>query len=465
MSSNGIGRAAAGMRKVCLLFLLLIGAWNCVICHGNPVDDICIAKPRDIPVNPMCIYRSPTKKATDEDGLEKKVPEATNRRVWELSKANSQFATTFYQHLADSKNDNDNIFLSPLSISTAFAMAKLGACNDTLKQLMEVFKFDTISEKTSDQIHFFFAKLNCRLYRKANKSSNLVAANRLFGDKSLTFNETYQDISEVVYGAKLQPLDFKENAEPSRMTINNWVANKTEGRIKDVIPQGAINELTALVLVNTIYFKGLWKSKFSPENTREEKFYKADGQSCSVFMMYQEGKFKYKRVAEGTQVLELPFKGDDITMVLILPKPEKSLAKVERELTPELLQEWLDELTETMLVVHMPRFRTEDSFSLKEQLQDMGLVDLFNPDKAQLPGIVAEGRNDLYVSDAFHKAFLEVNEEGSEAAASTAVVIAGRSLNPNRVTFKANRPFLVLIREVALNTIIFMGRVANPCMN
>lgn len=128
-------------RKVRLLSLLLISAWGCVICHGNPVDDICIAKPRDIPVNPMCIYRSPSKKATEEDGQESKVPkipEATNRRVWELSKANSQFATTFYQHLADSKNDNDNIFLSPLSISTAFAMTKLGACNDTLKQLMEV---------------------------------------------------------------------------------------------------------------------------------------------------------------------------------------------------------------------------------------------------------------------------------------------------------------------------------------
>ncbi|XP_055480359.1 antithrombin-III [Psammomys obesus] len=465
MYSKGIGRAAAGERKVCLLSLLLIGAWGCVICRGSPVDDVCIAKPRDIPVNPMCIYRSPAKKATEEDGLEQKVPEATNRRVWELSKANSRFATTFYQHLADSKNDNDNIFLSPLSISTAFAMTKLGACNNTLKQLMEVFKFDTISEKTSDQIHFFFAKLNCRLYRKANKSSNLVSANRLFGDKSLTFNETYQDISEIVYGAKLQPLDFKENSEQSRLTINSWVANKTEGRIKDVIPQGAIDELTALVLVNTIYFKGLWKSKFSPENTRKEQFYKADGQSCQVPMMYQEGKFRYRRVAEGTQVLELPFKGDDITMVLILPKAEKSLAKVERELSPELLQEWLDELSEVLLVVHMPRFRTEDSFSLKEQLQDMGLVDLFSPEKSQLPGIVTEGRDDLYVSDAFHKAFLEVNEEGSEAAASTSVVIAGRSLNPNRVTFKANRPFLVLIREVALNTIIFMGRVANPCVN
>ncbi|XP_021121059.1 antithrombin-III isoform X2 [Heterocephalus glaber] len=452
-------------KKVSLLSVLLIGLWGSVACQGNPVEDICVAKPRDIPVNPMCIYRFPEKKATEDEASEKKIPEATNRRVWELSKANSRFATTFYQHLADSKNDNDNIFLSPLSISTAFAMTKLGACNDTLKQLMEVFKFDTISEKTSDQIHFFFAKLNCRLYRKANKSSKLVSANRLFGDKSLTFNETYQDISEVVYGAKLQPLDFKENAELSRKTINKWVANKTEGRITDVIPNGAIDEFTILVLVNTIYFKGLWKSRFSPENTREELFYKANGETCSASMMYQEGKFQYRRVAEGTQVLELPFKGDDITMVLILPGPEKSLAKVERDLTPEVLQEWLDDLAEAMLVVHMPRFRVEDGFSLKERLQDMGLVDLFDPEKSKLPGIVAEGRDDLYVSDAFHKAFLEVNEEGSEAAASTGIVIAGRSLNPNRVTFKANRPFLVLIREVALNTIIFMGRVANPCAN
>ncbi|XP_011359590.1 antithrombin-III isoform X2 [Pteropus vampyrus] len=464
MVPSGRGTAAAGKRRAHLLSLLLFGLWGCVTCHWHPVEDICTAKPRDIPVNPMCIYRSPEKKATEDEGSDQKVPEATNRRVWELSKANSHFATTFYQHLADSKNDNDNIFLSPLSISTAFAMTKLGACNNTLKQLMEVFKFDTISEKTSDQIHFFFAKLNCRLYRKANKSSELVSANRLFGDKSLTFNETYQDISELVYGAKLQPLDFKENAESSRVTINQWISNKTEGRITDVIPRDAINELTVLVLVNTIYFKGLWKSKFSPENTRLESFNRVDKEDCQAPMMYQEGKFRYRRVAEGTQVLELPFKGDDIAMTLILPKPEKSLAKVERELTPEVLQEWLDQLAETLLVAHVPRFRIEDSFSVKEQLQDMGLVDLFSPEKAKLPGIVAEGRNDLFVSDAFHKAFLEVNEEGSEAAASTAIAIAGRSLNHNRVTFKANRPFLVLIREVALNTIIFMGRVANPCV-
>ncbi|XP_005374933.1 PREDICTED: antithrombin-III [Chinchilla lanigera] len=456
---------ASGRRQLCLLGVLLAGLCGGAAGQGSPVEDICVAKPRDVPVSPMCIYRFPDKNATEEEGGEQKIPEATNRRVWELSKANSRFATTFYQHLADCKNDTDNIFLSPLSISTAFAMTKLGACNDTLKQLMEVFKFDTISEKTSDQVHFFFAKLNCRLYRKANKSSKLVSANRLFGDKSLTFNETYQDISEVVYGAKLQPLDFKAHAEQSRETINKWVANKTEGRITDVIPKGTINELTVLVLVNTIYFKGLWKSRFNPESTREEPFHKASEETCSVSMMYQEGKFRYRRVAEGTQLLELPFKGDDITMVLILPRPEKSLAKVERELTPEVLQEWLDLLAETMLEVHMPRFRVEDGFSLKERLQDMGLVDLFDPKKAHLPGITTEDQADLYVSDAFHKAFLEVNEEGSEAAGATGIVMAGRSLNPSKVTFKANRPFLVLIREVALNTIIFMGRVANPCVN
>lgn len=141
-----------------------------------------------------------------------------------------------------------------------------------------------------------------------------------------------------------------------------------------------------MILPSDIIFQGLWKFKFSPENTRKEPFFKADSESCSASMMYQEGRFRFRRVSEGTQVLELPFKGDDITMVLILPTLEKGLAKVEQELSPEVLQEWLDALVETMLVVHMPRFRIEDSFSVKEQLQDMGLVDLFSPDKSRLPG-------------------------------------------------------------------------------
>ncbi|XP_018411061.1 PREDICTED: antithrombin-III [Nanorana parkeri] len=429
--------------------------------------DICIAKPKDIPLNPMCIYRkevSEVEEKQKEDSPPEKIPEGTNPRVWELSKANARFAIDFFKVLADSKTNSDNLFISPLSISQAFTMAKLGSCDNTLKELMQVFHFDQVSTKSSDQIHFFFAKLNCRLYRKANKSSELISANRLFGEKSLTFNETYQEISEAVYGAKLWPLNFKEKPGQSRETINNWVANKTEKRITDVIPEGAITADTILVLVNAIYFKGFWKSKFDSRNTIMEPFHvPGKTQPTEVPMMYQGDKFPYGSYKEDSvEVLEMPYKGNDITMVLVLPSEGTPLETVEQGLSLEKLSEWLGQMREINLDVHVPRFRMEDSISLKQNLEKMGLKDLFDPNVARLPGIIAGGRSDLYVSDAFHKAFLEVNEEGSEAAASSAVIITGRSFPLRRISFKANRPFLVFIREVAINAIIFMGRVANP---
>ncbi|OCT85070.1 hypothetical protein XELAEV_18023232mg [Xenopus laevis] len=454
------------MYLLSLLLLSLLGSAYLQPQHA----DICLAKPKDIPLTPMCVYRKPLEVVETEEKekepttQEQKVPESTNPRVYELSQANAKFAIAFYKNLADSKRDKENIFMSPLSISQAFTMAKLGACNNTLKQLMEVFHFDTVSERASDQIHYFFAKLNCRLFRKANKSSELVSVNRLFGEKSLTFNETYQDISEIVYGAKLWPLNFRDKPELSREIINNWVSNKTEKRITDVIPKDAITPDTVLVLINAIYFKGLWKSKFNSENTKMDQFHPAENSNCLTATMYQEGTFRYGSFKDdGVQVLELPYKGDDITMVLVLPSQETPLTTVEQNLTLEKLGNWLQKSRELQLSVYLPRFRVEDSFSVKEKLQEMGLVDLFDPNSAKLPGIIAGGRTDLYVSDAFHKAFLEVNEEGSEAAASTAVILTGRSLNLNRIIFRANRPFLVFIREVAINAILFMGRVANPC--
>nr|XP_028588153.1 antithrombin-III [Podarcis muralis] len=460
-------KAPGRRRKMQLPLLLLICLLSAVTPHHHLVKDVCTAKPKDIPVNPMCIYRNPDKKAQEAAAsgpIQENLPSSTNPRVWELSKANSRFAALFYKKLTSSRNADENIFLSPLSISTAFAMTKLGACGNTLQQLMEVFQFDTISEKTSDQIHFFFAKLNCRLYKKANKSSELVSANRLFGEKSFSFNETYQNVSEVVYGAKLWPLNFKEKPELSRALINDWVANKTEMLIKNVIPEGGIDALTVLVLVNTIYFKGHWKSKFELENTNVEPFYRTGSGRCPVPTMYQEATFKHASIASSkVQVLELPYKGDDITMVLILPFAQTPLAEVEQGLTAEKLEGWLNALREVSISVHLPRFRVEDSFSLKEKLQQMGLTDLFRPEDANLPGIISGARRDVFVSEAFHKASLEVNEEGSEAAASTAVMIAGRSFPLNKLVFNANRPFMVLIREVAINAILFLGRVANPC--
>ncbi|KAM3915623.1 antithrombin-III [Leptodactylus fuscus] len=450
-----------------LLPLLLCGLLG-LVSSQTQHPDICLAKPKDIPLNPMCIYRKEVveteQQQTKDAAPPERIPENTNPRVWELSKANSRFAMDLFKMVADSKTDTENLFMSPLSISQAFTMAKLGACDNTLKQLMEVFHFDEVSEKASDQIHFFFAKLNCRLYRKANKSSELISTNRLFGEKSLTFNQTYQDISEAVYGAKLWPLNFKEQAEGSRQTINNWVANKTEKRITDVIPEGAITADTILVLVNVIYFKGLWKSKFDPKNTEKADFFvPGRTEPCEVPTMYQESKFRYGFYPEdAVQVLELTYKGDDISMVLILPTEGTSLSTVEQALTLEKFSEWLHNTQEVEMAVHLPRFRIEDSFSVKEKLQKLGLVDLFDPLTARLPGIVSDGRTDLVVTDAFHKAFLEVNEEGSEATAASTVVIAGRSFGPRKTTFRANRPFLVLIREIGLNAILFMGRVSDP---
>ncbi|XP_033476658.1 antithrombin-III [Epinephelus lanceolatus] len=427
--------------------------------------DICNAKPKDLALEPRCIYRSPDPDGPEDPTLTpEQVPESTNPRVWELSKANSRFALSLYKQLALSKTPNSNIFMSPISISTAFAMTKLGACNETLRQIMEVFEFDTIKEKTSDQVHFFFAKLNCRLYRKKDETTELISANRLFGDKSLIFNETYQNISETVYGAKLLPLNFKENPEKARITINNWISNKTENLIQDTLPAGVLDSNTVLVLVNTIYFKGQWKSKFDKDNVYVSDFQVSDSQTCSVTMMYQETKFRYRHFPnDQVQLLEMPYRGDDITMVIILPSKETTLRKVEESLTLDKLTSWFDEMTETTVAVNIPRFRVEDSFSVKEKLKAMGLTDLFTSEKASLPGMLEDGSDGLHISDAFHKAFLEVNEEGSEAAAATAVVAIGRSMNLDREIFLADRPFLLLIRESTINAMLFTARVANPC--
>ncbi|KAL1023186.1 hypothetical protein UPYG_G00037440 [Umbra pygmaea] len=445
-------------------FLWILGLLLPLLLISQASKDICNAKPKDMPLEPRCVYRSPEEDASTADTELEKVPEHTNPRVWELSKANSLFALALFKQLAKDKPNEANIFMSPISISTAFAMTKLGACNNTLKQIMNVFQFDTIKEKTSDQVHFFFAKLNCRLYRKKDKTTELISANRLFGEKSLSFSESYQNISELVYGAKLMPLNFKEKPELSRVAINDWIANKTENRIQNTLPEGSLDSNTVLVLVNTIYFKGQWKNKFDKKDIFKADFHVSKSKTCPVSMMYQETKFRYGRFTEDkVQLLELPYLGDDITMVLILPLKDTPLSEVEENLDMKKLIGWLHNLKETTVSVQLPRFRIEDSFSLKEKLQAMGLQDLFSPMDASLPGILEDDANALYISEAYHKAFLEVNEEGSEAAAVTAVVAVGRSINFNREVFVANRPFLLLIRESSINTLVFTGRVADPC--
>ncbi|KAJ4943388.1 hypothetical protein JOQ06_005890 [Pogonophryne albipinna] len=402
-------------------WLLVLALMPLVTIAYNP--DICGAKPRDLHLEPRCVYRSPEptsdptadpEPTSDSEPTSDPVPESTNPRVWELSKANGRFALALHKQLALSKSPEENIFMSPISISTSFAMTKLGACNETLRQIME---------------------LNCRLYRKKDKTTALISANRLFGDKSLVFDEMYQNISEAMYGSKLLPLNFKENPEQARVSINSWISNQTENLIQDTLPPAALDSNTILVLVNTIYFKGEWKNKFDKENVYKSDFHVSESRSCSVSQMYQETRFS----------------------------KETTLSRVEEGLDLKKLTHWMDGMEEKTVAVHIPRFRLEDSFSLKDKLQAMGLTDLFSSEKASLPGMLEDGGEGLHISDAFHKAFLEVNEEGSEAAAATGVVAVGRSINFDREVFHVNRPFLLLIREKSINALLFTARVADPC--
>ncbi|XP_061539582.1 antithrombin-III isoform X2 [Phycodurus eques] len=441
------------------LFLLSVLS----LASGAAPEDPCAIKAKDVAPEPRCVYRVPEGDAPD-DATDDRAPRATNPRVWELSAANARFALSLYRQVALGRTPDTNLFLSPLGVSVAFSMTKLAACGRTLEEIVKVLELDSVSEKTSDRVHFYFARLLCRLRRRKDASDRLLVANRLFVDRSLRLDAAYQNISRRVYGADVMALDFRGEPEASRAAINAWVANETKNHIRDALPAGAVRADAVLVLVNSIYFKGRWLNEFHRDDVYAARFHVDAGRSCSVRMMFQENKFRYARLPERRlQLLEMEYRGRDVALTLLLPDRGDTLARVEAELELPTLSAWLDKMAETTVSVHLPRFRLEESLRLKEALNALGLRRVFSPQNASLPGLLADGGEGVYVSDAFHKAFLEVNELGSEASASSAAVASGRSIKLDAQVFVADRPFLLLIRETALNAVLFVGRVARPC--
>ncbi|XP_061680942.1 antithrombin-III isoform X2 [Syngnathoides biaculeatus] len=443
------------------LFLLSVLSLASVSVPGDP----CAFKAKDVAPEPRCVYRAPEGDAPD-DATDEPAPQATNPRVWELSAANARFALSLYRQVAFGRTPDTNLFLSPLGVSVAFSMTKLAACGHTLEEITKVLQLDSVSDKTSDRVHFYFAKLLCRLRRRKDASARLLVANRLFGDRTLRLDAAYQNVSRRVYGADVMALDFRGDPEASRAAINAWVANETKNHIRDALPAGAIGEDAVLVLVNSIYFKGRWQNEFHRDDVYVARFHVDAGRRCSVRMMYQENKFRYARLPERRlRLLEMDYRGRDVALTLLLPDEGNALAQVEAELELPTLNAWLDKMAETTVSVHLPRFRLEESVGLKEALNALGLRSVFSPQNASLPGLLADGGEGVYISDAFHKAFLEVNELGSEASASSAAVASGRSIDLDAEVFAADRPFLLLIRETALDAVLFVGRVARPCQS
>ncbi|XP_011829551.1 PREDICTED: serpin B4 isoform X1 [Mandrillus leucophaeus] len=387
-----------------------------------------------------------------------------------LSEANTKFMFDLFQQFR--KSQKNNTFYSPISITTALGMVLLGAKDNTAQQINKVLHFDQVPENTTEKaathhvdrsgnVHHQFQKLLTEL-NKSTDAYELKIANKLFGEKTFQFLQEYLDAIKKFYQTSVESVDFAKAPEESRKKINSWVESQTNEKIKNLFPDRSIGNDTTLVLVNAIYFKGQWQNKFNKENTKEENFWPNKNTYKSVQMMRQNKSFNFALLEDvQAKVLEIPYKGRDLSMIVLLPNEINGLQKLEEKLTAEKLLEWtsLQNMREAHVDLHLPRFKVEESYDLKDTLRNMGMVDLFNGD-ADLSGMT--GSRGLTVSKVLHRAFVEVTEEGAEAAAATAVVTGFTSPLLTNEEFHCNHPFLFFIRQNKTNSILFFGRFSSP---
>ncbi|MDI9632520.1 MAG: serpin family protein [Methanolinea sp.] len=423
-----------------LLAVAVIGAVLAAGCTGPA------RQPGQIPSGEA----SPSPPAPQVVGPEETVVEANNR-----------FAFDLFARLANDGEYRDrNIFFSPFSLSSALAITYEGARGETADEIRSVFHFP----ENRSAMRAGFARINAALNARP-AAYTLRTANALWAEKTYAFLPDYIDTAERYYGARTTNLDFGNSPEESRATINGWVEEQTENRIRDLVPRGAIDHNTILVVTNAIFFKGTWRKQFDKEMTADAEFRMADGRTVLVPMMQrtdENATFGYLET-DTFQALSLPYEsggGRDLAMLLVLPKGE-SLAEIGRGLDAGMYRDICSNLVERRVKVFVPRFSLETKYFLPQVLSAMGMPRAFSP-RADFSGM--DGRGGLFISNVIHQAFLEVNEEGTEAAAATAVVISkGAILPPAEIpVFRADHPFLVIIHERESGTILFMGRVADP---
>ncbi|XP_055964493.1 leukocyte elastase inhibitor-like [Sorex fumeus] len=376
-----------------------------------------------------------------------------------LIAANTLFALDLFLTLSQD-HPAANIFFSPFSVSSALAMVFLGSRGNTEAQLAKTLHFDMVEE-----IHSRFQSLNADI-NKPGASYILKLANRLYGEKTYDFLPEFLNSTQKTYSAELAGVDFQNAAEDARKEINAWVKGQTEGKIPELLTSGVVNSMTRLVLVNAIYFKGNWKEKFSKQATRVVPFRLNKKDTKNVNMMRQKNKFPLGYIeALKCRVLELPYQGEELSMVILLPDDiedaSTGLKKIEEQLTLENLTEWTrpENMPVVKVNVHLPKFKLEESYTLNEALARLGLHDLFDSSRADLSGI--GGARDLFISNVAHKSFVEVNEEGTEAAAATGGIATVQMLVQEEY-FVCDHPFIFLIRHKASGTILFLGRFSAP---
>ncbi|KAF1372812.1 hypothetical protein PFLUV_G00253750 [Perca fluviatilis] len=381
-----------------------------------------------------------------------------------LSKANNTFSLALLKKFGDD-DKTANIFYSPFSISSALAMVMLGARGNTATQMSECLK----TKDCQDDVHVSFAQLLSEL-NNADASYALSVANRLYGEQSYQFVEDFLGKTKKYYNAELETVDFLAGSEAARLNINSWVQKQTQDKIKDLLAKGDVDSLSRLVLVNAMYFKSDWNRQFQQYATRDAQFRLTKNDTKSVKMMHQKTWFPFSDNPKANcKILEMPYKGKELSMLIFLPNEMEDsttgLEKLEKQLTYENFMEWTrpDMMNNVEVQVGLPRFKMEETYDMEEVLVSMGMVNAFDGAKSDFSGM--SPANDLVLSKVVHKAFVEVNEEGTEAAAAAtaALMLMGccMTMHPPAM-FIADHPFLFFIRHNSSMSVLFAGRYCSP---
>ncbi len=367
-------------------------------------------------------------------------------------RGNNAFCFELYQQLREQEG---NLFFSPYSISTALAMTYGGARGEAEAEMAAVLHL----AGEQDAVHGAFSHLQTQLNAIQDKGKvQLSIANSLWAQESYPFLDTFLDLTKSRYGAGVRFVDFVGNTEAARVEINTWVEEQTKEKIKDLIKQGMLEPSTVLVLCNAIYFKGDWLNQFKKERTRDADFFVTSEKSIQVPMMNESIIVKFRRF-DAFSAIELPYTGNELSMVIFLPEQQDGLAAFEEQLKQETVMAWLDDLSNTRpseVSISLPRFKTTCEFELSSVLAKMGMSHAFSD--ADFSGMT--GQKDLFISKVVHKAFVDVNEEGTEAAAATAVIMDKSFSRP--LAFRADHPFVFLIRDNATGSMLFAGRIVDP---
>ena len=369
---------------------------------------------------------------------------------------NNQFAVDVYGVAAA---DEGNLFFSPFSIDIALSMLYAGAEGDTETQIA-----DALYVEDEDAWHANLAALSNDLCGEHHRAYSLYSANAVWGQEDVPFLGDFVSLMDETYDAPLEEIDFIGDSGGAKEEINGWVEDETRGHIPELFEGNDINSYTRLVLANAIYFQADWDLAFDDEDTTDQEFTLPTGETVQVSTMVQTEEFGYTETDE-VQLLEMPYEDDEISMVVVLPTDPLGLSDLEATLTSAQLDEWIGDATTTEVRVWLPSFEMDYELPLKETLETLGMTDMFEELGADFTGLVAQEDMEVnyYVSAARHKAYLKVDEQGTEAAAATGFAVSDLAAGPDQTpTFLADHPFLFLIRDQLTGAILFMGRIEDP---